>query len=159
MENQLECVQFLGKLSAALFAGSAVYGSLVHHPAILENINDLDAVEQFVFMFKRAKPSQVVYILTAVTCNSFVYYMKGNKNCMYSAALLLSVPAYTMITMKPTNNALNEIPEKFMRSDRSPEAKESILKGARSLLNKWGKLHAVRSIIGVAAVSLLIYKS
>lgn len=85
--------------------------------------------------------------------------MKEEKNCLYSAALLLSITPYTLIAMMPTNNALNGIPAKLKNSDQSVEAKESILSDARDLLNKWGKLHAVRSIIGIAAVSFLVYKS
>ncbi len=76
---------------------------------------------------------------------------------MYSAALLLSIPPYTILTMRPTNDALNSIPGKIENSDQTEEAKEGILSGARDLINKWGKLHSVRSIIGVAAVSLIIY--
>lgn len=71
MENYLECARFLGKLSAGLFAGSCVYGSLVHHPAILENESDSDACTQFSFMFKRAAPSQLAYTFTGLACNSF----------------------------------------------------------------------------------------
>lgn len=58
---------------------------------------------------------------------------------LVGALLIFAVVPFTFIAVRPTNNRLLDPP-----LDRTPEA-------ARRLLQRWGRLHAVRSILAVAA--------
>jgi hypothetical protein len=53
--------------------------------------------------------------------------------------LILAPWPYTLIVIKPTNDRLNSIP--FEAADAA----------ARELVEKWGRLHAVRTAFGIAA--------
>jgi hypothetical protein len=55
------------------------------------------------------------------------------------ALLIFAVVPFTIIAIRPTNNRLLD-----PALDRRPEA-------ARRLLQRWGRLHAVRSILALAA--------
>ena len=57
----------------------------------------------------------------------------------------------------PTNKAILDTPSKtaLLSEDEEKNAFEE----AKELIKSWGTLHAVRTVVGVAAFSLLIYKS
>ncbi len=85
---------------------------------------------------------------------------KEEKALLYSAGLLLVIGPYTKFAMMPTNNAINGVPEKLNSLKSVGDIvnnEDSIYKEAKELVRKWGKLHLVRSVIGLAAFSLLIY--
>jgi hypothetical protein len=98
-------------------------------------------------MFKRAAPFQVSLSATGALSSMLAYYLSKQKNYLYSSLILLSITPYTLLFMMPTNYALMD-----RTNDRSSER-------TRELLKKWGRLHAVRSFIGLAAVSFLIYNA
>jgi len=62
--------RFLGKLTAGLFAGSCLYGTFVHQPAILDH-DDKAANEAFIAMFKRAAPTQIAYTLVSAASSFY----------------------------------------------------------------------------------------
>ncbi len=75
---------------------------------------------------------------------------------------MIAIAPYTKFAMMPTNNALNGVPEKLKSLEAAGEIlnnEEAVYKDAKQLVKKWGKLHLVRSVIGIAAFSFLIYKA
>ncbi len=62
--------RFLGKLSAGLFAGSCIYGTCVHQPAILDH-DDKGTNDAFIAMFKRAAPTQIAYTLISAASSLY----------------------------------------------------------------------------------------
>jgi hypothetical protein len=66
---------------------------------------------------------------------------------LYGAALIFSVIPYTAIAVLPTN-------KKLLAPGRDLRSAET-----RTLLAAWGRLHAVRSVLSVAASVLFTWAS
>ncbi|MGH7422020.1 MAG: DUF1772 domain-containing protein [Candidatus Rokuibacteriota bacterium] len=135
-------LELVAMLCAGLFAGAAIYVSLVEHPARLECGPTL-ALAEFGPSYRRASVMQAS--LAVVGCLAAVAaWAHGSATAVLVAGLLLgaAIP-FTLIVMRPTNKRLLD-----GGLDRaSPET------GA--LLGRWGRLHAVRSVVGGAAFLLL----
>jgi len=135
-------LELVAMLCTGLFAGAAIYVSLVEHPARLACGPPL-ALAEFGPSYRRASVMQAS--LAVVGCLAAVAaWAQGSATAVLVAGLLLgaAVP-FTLIVMLPTNKRLLDA-----GLDRaSPEA------GA--LLARWGRLHAVRSVVSGAAFLLL----
>jgi len=135
-------LELVALLCTGLFAGAAIYISLVEHPARLECGPAL-AIAEFGPSYRRAAVMQaslaVVGGLAAVAA-----WAQGGATVVLVAGLLLgAVVPFTLIVIRPTNERLLEA-----GLDRgSPEA--------GTLLARWGRLHAVRSVVSGIAFLLL----
>jgi Domain of unknown function (DUF1772) len=129
-------------LCTGLFAGAALYVSLVEHPARLEGGPAL-AIAEFGPSYRRGAVMQAGLAgggaLTAVAA-----WAQGSSIPVLIAGLLLgSLIPFTLTVILPTNKRLLDA-----RLDRNaPEA--------TALLARWGRLHAVRSVVGGIAFLLL----
>jgi hypothetical protein len=127
-----------------LFAGAAVYISLVEHPARMECGVELAATE-FPPSYCRATVMQASLAALGLVC-SIAAWVAGATFCWLIAGTLLGlVIPFTLIVIAPINKqllnpALNR---------RSPEAGQ--------LLARWSALHAVRSILSGLALLLYLY--
>jgi hypothetical protein len=73
------------------------------------------------------------------------WWTSGDWRWIVGALLILAPWPWTIIAIKPTNDALNAIPV---------EAADG---SSRQLLEKWGRLHAVRTGLGVAAAAAYLW--
>ena len=137
-------LKFVARLSSSLFAGFAGYCSLVEHPSMVDT-GAKAAADHFNAMFKRAASLQTALSLTSAASSFAVYYLRKEKQFLYSGILLFSILPYTLVTMMNTNLALLD-PALNRESATS-----------KQLIEKWGHLHAFRSLIGLAAVSFILY--
>ncbi|MGH7383993.1 MAG: DUF1772 domain-containing protein [Candidatus Rokuibacteriota bacterium] len=135
-------LELVALLCTGLFAGAAIYVSLVEHPARVECGPAL-ALAEFGPSYRRGAAMQASLAvgggLAAVAA-----WTQGSATAVLVAGLLLgaAVP-FTLIVMLPTNKRLLDA-----GLDRaSPEA--------AALLARWGRLHAVRSVVGGVAFLLL----
>ena len=132
-------------LCTGLFAGAAIYVTLVEHPARLECGTTL-ARAQFRPSYRRAAVMQAS--LAGVGCLAGLagWALGHGVPLLVSALLLGAAIPFTLIVILPTNKRLLD-----PALDReSPEA--------AALLARWGRLHAVRSALsGVAFVLLGLY--
>jgi hypothetical protein len=129
-------------LCTGLFAGAALYVSLVEHPARLEGGPAL-AIAQFGPSYRRGAVMQAS--LAGGGClAAMAAWIQGSPTPVLIAGLLLgSLIPFTLIVILPTNKRLLDA-----RLDRNaPET--------NTLLVRWGRLHAVRSVVGAAAFVLL----
>jgi hypothetical protein len=132
----------LAVFACSLFAGAAVYISLVEHPARL-SCGTEQAARQWAPSYKRATVMQVSLALVA-TLSGLAQWLGGaGASWLVGAVLILSVIPYTLVVIRPTNNRLLE-PARDNSSDETLR-----------LLETWGHLHAVRSALSVAAT--LVY--
>ena len=140
----LAAAQLIATLSGALFTGAALYVGLVEHPARMSCGTKVAATE-FVPSYKRGAVMQgslaVVSFLTGVAA----WRLGGDARWLAGAVLIgLAVP-YTLVVVKLTNDRL-------LDPARNPTSAET-----QRLLERWGKLHAVRSGLSLLATLEYLY--
>jgi len=126
--------------SAGLFALWALYVSLVEHPARLRT-GVASGVAEFRESYRRAAPWQagaaaislVSGVIVSLLTSEWVWAVSG-------VTVGLAIP-FTLLVIMPTNRQL-------LRG--APSESE-----AATLLARWGHLHWVRSLLGLAALLLL----
>lgn len=131
-------------LCAGLFAGAALYVSLVEHPARV-SCGPAVAVAQFGPSYRRGALMQ-----SALASICFVTAMgaafRGAGHTVFIAGLLIAaVVPFTLLVIMPTNDRL-------MSSSLDPASDE-----AKALLGRWARLHAVRTVLGIAAFVILLH--
>ncbi len=137
-------LEFVATFCTAMFAGAAVYITLVEHPARMECSTAL-AVAEFAPSYRRATVMQAslaaIAFLAAVGA-----WLNGTRFAwLLGGILILAVIPYTLIAILPTNKKLLD-----SSLDRNSDT-------ARLLLSRWGRLHAVRTVLSV--VALLVFCS
>jgi hypothetical protein len=139
----LEIIQFVAVLSCTLFAGAAIYINLVEHPARMECGTEL-ALTEWAPSYKRATGMQVPLAVVSTLAGAGSWFMTGDMLWLLGALLIFAVIPFTFIAIMPTNNTLLD-----------PRV-EKTSSTTRILLEKWGKLHGVRSIMSFVASSLFL---
>ena len=140
-------LELITTLCTGLFAGAAIYISLVEHPARLQCGLAL-AVAEFGPSYRRAAVMQAS--LAIVGCVAAVAaWALGSAAVVLVAGLLLgAVVPVTLIVILPTNRRL---------LDRTLEPGSG---EAAALLARWGRLHALRSLVsGVAFLLLELHRA
>jgi hypothetical protein len=125
-------------LSAGLFAGAALYVSLVEHPARMACGIQV-AVTEFAPSYKRGAVMQASLAAIGTVAALVQWIVHGSLYDLAGGVLLGSAIPFTLLVILPTNRRLLD-----PRLDRtSPEA--------GVLLQRWGRLHAVRTVVGTLA--------
>ena len=138
----LSLTQFIAAFSGALFAGAALYVSLVEHPARLSCGTRIAATE-WVPSYKRGAVMQASLAIASFLAGVAAWWLGGGLRWLGGGVLIgLAVP-YTLIVVKPTNDQLLD-PTRDLASAET-----------HALLERWGKLHAVRS--GLSLLATVLY--
>ena len=132
-------------ISAGLFAGAAIYINVVEHPARLSCGTDL-AIREFAPSYRRATVMQAPLAITGCATGLSSAWAESDAWLVLGAILLGAVVPFTLIVILPTNHQLLD-PTLDPRSHR-----------ATLLLNRWGRLHAARSILSAAAFVLFLIR-
>jgi hypothetical protein len=135
--------QGLALLCGALFAGAALYISLVEHPARLACSTEL-ATTVFGPSYRRATKMQAGLAALSALAGAGAWALGGGWTWAAGGGLMALIILFTLIAILPTNRRL--LDPRLARG--SPTA--------RALLERWGRLHAVRSVLGLAAVGLFL---
>ncbi len=128
----------LATLSAALFAGAALYINLAEHPARLE-LDTRSAAAQWAPSYRRATWMQAPLALVSLGAGLGAAALGAGVGWAIAALLVGAVVPFTFIGIMPTNRALLA-PGRDLGSAAT-----------RALLVRWGRLHAVRSALSLAA--------
>ena len=132
-------------LSSTLFAGAALYITLVEHPARMECGVEL-AATVFGPSYRRAAWMQASLALLATIAGLVAWASSGGLLWLAGAALIVSVVPFTLLVVKPTNEQLLD-----PRLDRRAA-------GTRELLERWGRLHRVRTIVSAVAALVFLWQ-
>jgi len=135
---------FVAILSATCFAGAAVYVNLVEHPARLSCGTEI-AARQWAPSYKRATVMQATLAIVATVAGAIRWFQTGTGAWLYGAAAILAVVPVTLVVIFPTNKKLLE-PGRDLKSSET-----------QSLLERWGRLHAIRSALSVAASGFFVW--
>lgn len=134
----------LATICAGLFAGAAIYITLVEHPARLECGTELAATE-FGPSYRRATLMQASLAAVGLAAALVAWVQGRGMSVLLGGVLLGAVIPFTLVVILPTNTRL--LDPGLDRS--SPEA--------AVLLGRWGRLHAVRSALGALAFGVLLW--
>jgi hypothetical protein len=133
----------LAILCTGLFAGAAIYITAVEHPARLACGLTI-AVKAFALSYHRAAGMQASLAIVGCVTGVAAWMQNGNGWLLTGALLLGSVVPFTLLVIWPTNKQL-------LSPTVAVETPEVAV-----LLARWGRLHAVRSLVSVVAFTLLL---
>jgi hypothetical protein len=136
-------LQFIAVLSCTLFAGAALYINVAEHPARLACGTEL-AATVFGASYRRAAPMQVFLALVATSAGLLSWWVDGRGLWFAGAVAIFAVILFTLIAIRPTNRQLLD-----PGLDRTSTT-------ARRLLRRWGILHAVRTLLSLAASCIFL---
>jgi uncharacterized membrane protein len=139
-----ELFRILATLSAGLFSGAAIYINLVEHPARM-SCGTVVAVTEFRPSYKRATVTQASLAAFGFLNAMAAWFTDASIMWLIGGLLLASVIPFTLIVIFPTNKKLLD-----PSLDRNSDV-------ALRLLTRWGRLHAVRSILSLAAFLIFLY--
>jgi len=130
-------------LAAGLFAGAAVYISLVEHPARVSCGFEV-ALREFRPSYRRAAVMQVTLAIVGTVAALARFAGGGHPGWLVGGLLLVSAIPFTLVVIKPTNAQLLDVSLDLKPAD------------ALALLARCGRLHAIRSAASLAALIIFL---
>ncbi len=140
----LRILSIVAVLTAALFAGAALYINIAEQPARL-TLDTRYAVAQWAPSYLRATWMQAPLALVRLVCGVGVWLMSGGIGWLVAAVLIGLVVPFTFVGIMPTNKSL-------LSRGRDLGSSET-----RALLERWGRLHAVRTALSLVATVLYLW--
>ncbi|MDB5482056.1 MAG: hypothetical protein JWO83_3109 [Caulobacteraceae bacterium] len=128
----------LALIAAALFAGGALHVALAEQPARLA-LNPEAMLIQWKASFTRAQRSAPAQAILGVGLGLAAWWMSGRLVWAFGAVLLGANIPFTLILIGSTNRQL--------LATAPAEAGPA----SRALVEKWGRLHAGRTVLALAA--------
>ena len=132
--------------AALLFTGAAVYVNVAEQPARLA-LDDRALLAEWKPAYARGFAMQASSAIVGFLLGVIAARADMDWRWLAGALLLLANWPFTLIVMLPTNKLLLEI------------APQNAGPKSRELIRVWGRLHAVRSALGVAATMLFLWAS
>ncbi|MDP3600063.1 MAG: DUF1772 domain-containing protein [Bosea sp. (in: a-proteobacteria)] len=123
---------------AAAFGGAAFYINVAEQPARL-GLDDNNLLKEWKPSYAGGFAMQGSLAVASASMGLAAAWLTKDWRWVVGAALILANWPYTLLGMMPTNNKLKAIAE----ADAGP--------ASRSLIENWGRLHAVRTTLGIAA--------
>ena len=139
-----QIAEFIAVLSCARFSGASVYITFIEHPARMQCGVELAATE-FAPSYRRATVMQPTCAAVGLLASFGAWLAGAGFSWLVAGVLLGSVIPFTLIVILPTNKRL--LGPALDR--RSAEAER--------LLARWGRLHAVRSVLSGVALLIFLY--
>ena len=131
-------------LLCTLFTGAAIYINLIEHPARLSCGTEA-AARQWAPSYRRATVMQATLAVSAAVTGVVTWFHGEGIAWLWGGLLILAVVPFTLVVIRPTNDRL------------LAEGRDLASAETRQRLEQWGRLHAVRSGLGLAASIVYIY--
>lgn len=141
-----EIMEFLATLCAAIFAGAAIYINAVEHPARMSCGIKL-ALSEWTPSYKRAAVMQASLAVLGFVFSICAWLFGADIWFLVAGLVLGSVVPFTLIVIMPTNKKLLSLPA------------ENESEEARLLLDRWNKLHMVRSALSLIALAIFLIQN
>jgi hypothetical protein len=136
--------EIVATFASGIFAGAAVYINLVEQPARLSCGVEL-AVTEWRPSYKRGTVMQAPLAAIGSLAALVSWWFDRGLPWLVGGLLLLLVIPFTLLVILPTNKRL-ENQELDLRSEE-----------AGILMRRWSRLHAVRSLLSVAAFLIFLF--
>jgi len=136
----------LALVTASLFTGAAIYINVAEQPARLK-LDDRALLAEWKPSYKRGFAMQASLAIIGFLFGLVAARAEMDWRWLAGAFVMIANWPFTLIAIMPANKLLMEIePE-----NAGPQSRE--------LMEKWGRLHAVRSMLGAAATVLFLWAS
>jgi hypothetical protein len=136
----------LALICAALFAGAAIYVNVAEQPSRLQ-LDDRALLTEWKPAYKRGFAMQAPLAIIGFIFGALAAWQTGNWWWLLGGAVLLTNWPFTILAIMPTNNRLMAVDP----STATPEV--------RQLVETWGYLHGVRSVLGAVATLIFLMAS
>jgi uncharacterized membrane protein len=135
--------ELIATLSSGLFTGASIYINLVEHPARMQT-GIRPALAEFAPSYHRATVTQVSLAVAGFLSALIAWRFRSDVRWLIGGGLLVSVVPFTALVILPTNKKLLD------------PATANDLDLAEKLLARWGRLHAVRSVLSLASLLMFL---
>ena len=134
----------LALVAAAIFTGAALYVNFVEQPARL-HLDDRALLTEWKPAYRRGTAMQAPLALLGCLLGLIAWWQARHPGFLIGAIVMLSPWPWTLIGIKPTNDALQAT--EFDQA--GPQT--------RALILKWGSLHSVRTTLGALATLAFLW--
>ena len=125
-------------VTAAAFAGAAIYVNVAEQPARLA-LDDRALLAEWKPSYARGFAMQASLALGSALAGFITFWITHDWRWLVGALLIVANWPYTLLVILPVNKRI----EATAPGEADAET--------RALILRWGKLHAVRSLLGVVA--------
>ena len=129
---------------AAVFTGAAIYINIAEQPARLQ-LDNRSLLGEWKPAYQRGYVMQASLAIVGGLFGLLAYLSTLDWRWLLGAVVLLANWPYTLFVIAPTNNRLMDTPL------------ESATAETRRMLERWGALHAGRSVLGLVATLIFLW--